>query len=230
MSADRDPMVHNPFWLTDAQRPLGTYQPDYGAQNPARSVPPPVVPGVIRVWNQPQTPIRFSAPSGPPLNNPAFATPGRAPTTRAIWQSPLFDLRPDLRTAYSISADNPTAGAVALAPDGINGNGAILAVMIRRFPAQPGGNEDMISLPNDLDVYSVEQVALHDPTAFAANAQPGVAQRVNIGAELRGSPTPFSLLGWRPTYGTRYWRVAIVFDWHGQAGSEPVLSAEATAS
>lgn len=117
---------------------------------------------------------------------------------RAIWQSPVFDLRPDVGGNYRPVA-TPVPGAARLHCQVFNTTATLIQ-----------------DLPSTLEVYSVEFAAPTDPGNLRA-----IQERLDITADFF-SGTSSSLLEWAPVGAPiRFWRVAMVFDWTDAVAPAP---------
>lgn len=146
-------------------------------------------------WFSSEQPLVFGDPAVAPYSDAKFGDTTGV-TVRGIWQSPIFDLRPDLGNAANY---RPQAKPVP--------RDSTLALQIFR----PDGVFLVDSL-NDFRVYSIEATAVSNPQRLLyCNDRQEITHEFYDGSEA-------SLLGWTPPGGIspiRFWRVAVVFDWIG---------------
>lgn len=152
-------------------------------------------------WLDAIKPIGFVAAAGGVFpgeyNNPIWGPIGPA-TARALWISPIFDLRPDISGNYRPTA-TPIPGAARLHVQVFNTDGTLIQ-----------------DLPSTLEVFSVEFAAPTNPDELRA-----IQERLDITADFF-SGTASSLLEWAPVGAPiRFWRVAMVFDWTDAVAAAP---------
>ena len=139
------------------------------------------------------------------LANAAFGTTAGL-QTRAVWRSPIFDLRPDLKS------DNYRPEATS-----IFGAGGLMVLVDER-------NGFINAIANDLSVFSLESVHTVNPQELRF-----FEERKDITADFFDG-TEATLLAWEPPAAPiRYWSTVIIFDWVGAPGAEPDLTAWAAA-
>lgn len=147
-----------------------------------------------------ENPLVFGAPVGV-LANAAFPAVAGV-VSRAVWQSPPFDLRPDL---YQTS--NYRSEAQKLAYD------SRLVLTIRH-----GTGVFLSAIAATLEVYSIEA---------AHNMDPRQARFIETPQEITTDffdGTESVLLEWAPAGPPiRYWRVTLVFDWTDAVAAAPPL-------
>lgn len=131
-------------------------------------------------------------------DNPAFGSTTGV-TQRAIVQSPLFDLRPDLAGSYRPTATR-VPGASRL-----------------HFAFYLNDGTFLVDLASTLEVYSVERAALVDPAKTR-----WMDERQDITTDFYQG-TEQSILEWAPAGAPmRFWAVGVVLDWFG--GAPPGLT------
>jgi len=140
-------------------------------------------------------------PLPPPLDNPALGDPGGTlPAQRALWASPVFDLRPDLGGNY-----RPTATRIPGA--------ARLHVQMRR-----ADGAFLTTIPSAMEVYSIESAHVANPQELRF-----MEERLDISSDFYQG-TESSVLEWAPPGAPlRFWRVTIVFDWFDAFNDPPRL-------
>jgi hypothetical protein len=144
-------------------------------------------------WFSTEQPLVFGNPAVAPYSDPEWG-PTTDVTARAIWQSPIFDLRPDLGNASNYRPQakpiprDSTVRLQIFRPDGVF----------------------LVNSANDFLVYSVESVAISNPARLlASNDRQEITHDFYDGSQA-------SLLGWTPPgvqSPVRFWRVSVIFDW-----------------
>lgn len=185
--------------------------------NTSRSVPQAPSPEIRAYWSGSPTPIRFTfLPLGVanPLNAQVYQAAPPAgllqTTARALWKSPIFDLRPDLKASGSYQ---PEARPIMRGAD--FGRGARLILR----------SSGLTQIPVGFKVYSVEFGSTNNPRQmFAMNARQDITSHFfdPWPAQQGGPPqapglqnfgTGASLLGWEPAANPiRFWSVAVIFE------------------
>jgi len=183
----------------------GPYRPNGPDANPTRAVPGPVALENRGYWSGSPLVLQFTlAPLVAPLSNTELGFTRNEPFARALWQSPIFDLRPDL--GASSGADHALAKPINRSA--AFGAGAQLTAMITNTA---GALSQLSTLQQQaLEVYTVEYG--HPALPNAADLQPlNSAQNVTTHLWAAGAGSamlPFS----PPGNPMRYWSVALVFD------------------
>lgn len=187
-------------------------------QNLSRSVPQIPAPEIRAFWSGSFTALTFQAapfPAGSPYDQIIYdaAPPGGlgALFARAIWHSPTFDLRPDLKAASSYQnearpiargSDYGRGARLMVTTTGLNNIGAGFKVYSVEF-GSTDNPRDMRAMNSRQDITS----HFFDPQ-FPTNiptvpTNPG--QQSFFGAS--------SVLSWKPAANPiRYWNVAIIFE------------------
>jgi hypothetical protein len=171
-------------------------------------------------WTSSLVPIAFALPPLTPvgIGNAVYGPSVIGPLTgtidplfaRAIWRTPIFDLRPELNAASSYL---PEASPVNRS--GVYGAGARLTLetrgldsissAIRVYSVELGGVSDprqMLAMNQRLDVTS----HFFDPIPTGQGAPP---QRPGLPGLITGS----SMMVWEPPANPlRYWQVAVIFE------------------
>jgi hypothetical protein len=146
----------------------------------------------------PNVAFPYGDPPGGDFGDPLF---------RALWQTPPFDLRPDLRS--SASADQTLAYPIYRG--GAYGAGAVLSVLLEGLA---GAAADVDPA---LEFYTLEFAHPVDPVGFAGPFGEGLApigSRQNITSQVWASAALGNcLLTFSPPANpVRYWAVAIIID------------------
>lgn len=191
--------------------------------NTSRSVPQAPSPEIRAYWASQQTPLQFTlAPFGvnDPINaeilQPAPPASLEPPIARAVWKTPTFDLRPDLKGSGSYQ---PEARPINRSSDFGRGSRLILTTSGIGLTSLPTGN---------FKVYSVEFGSTNNPRQmFAMNARQEITshffdfQPTNQATPpsppgLNNREPPASLLAWEPAANPiRYWGVVVIFEVYG---------------
>lgn len=191
----RDYPNANPPWPP----PLGPYDPTGMRYNPGQTIPYPMPKNVpVGLWSGDRAQLVFGA--------------GVAPVVRtASWGSPLFDLRPDLR-----SSDGFLNKGIPLWHAGYGGTGK-LWIQLANLRAAPDNTEA-------LQVTSQEFAHIYDADQVQA-----VSGAVDITADvISGTDGPPSVvIGFLPIgdgYPVRYWRINLTFDRMATFAADPVIT------
>jgi hypothetical protein len=194
----------------------GAYQPNAPEANPTGSVPGPLAMENRGYWSDTRKVFQWSARgavilpavvrfpygdpaggSGPTVGDPLF---------RGLWQTPPFDLRPDLRS--SASADQTLAYPIYRG--GAYGAGAVLSVLLENLRTIAGG------VVPALEFYTLEFAHPLDPVGHLGAFGEGLAPlgtRQNITSQVWAASTGNALLTFNPPANpVRYWAVAIILD------------------
>lgn len=165
------------------------YNPDPMFANASGTIPGPPVSGLpYSQWQIPRTPLNWTNPG--PLDS--------GYVTAAYWSSPLYDLRPEIRSADgSRSSGNPIWGAP----------GKKLWVQVDGLLSVSNG----IVATDDLYVASREYGNIFDPTqVFRITADSDVSAEWASGSNQPDSII-LSFLPPGSGYPVRYWRCEIAF-------------------
>jgi hypothetical protein len=175
-----------PFPLPEGYSPSG-----YG-NNPSQTNPFPSPSGLpYQAWSTPRTTVTWTNPPTDPLDSDY--------TEVAYWQSPLFDLRPELRGSDSARQTGvPIWGAT----------GKKLWVQVSGLLGVVAG----VRATDGLEVVSREYAEIYDPTQIlriSADAK----ITLDVSASGTSQPPSVVLPFYAPGSGTpvRYWRLEIAF-------------------
>jgi hypothetical protein len=168
------------------------YDPSGYWNNPSQTNPFPTPPGLpYQAWSLPRNTMSWVAPPTDPLDV-AF-------TEAAYWQSPLFDLRPELRGS-----------------DGARQTGIpIWGALGKKLWVQISGLLDIVAAvraTDGLDVVSREYAEIYDPTQVA-RVSADAKITLDVAASGTSQPPSVVLPFYPPGSGTpvRYWRLEIAF-------------------
>lgn len=194
----RGPNSINP----NAPRHHSTGMPWPSDPGPVRNDDPEPIPHWMDVPKQ----VQFTGAPFPA----AYQNPGLGPLTgvanRAIWQSPVFDLRPDLGGNYRPVATR-IPGAARMHLQCYTSDGTFLT-----------------ALPSELEVYSVEAGHLANPQEIKF-----IEERFDISTDFYQG-TESTVLEWSPPGAPmRFWRVSVIFDWYDALNPPPRLTCWASA-
>lgn len=188
--------------------------------NPSRSVPQVAVPEIRAYWASQATPLNFTAAPFDPTDpidaqilQPAPPAAIGDITTRAIWKTPTFDLRPDLKGSGSYQ---PEARPINRSSD--FGRGARLILTT--------SGDGLVNIPTgNFKVYSVEFGSTNNPRQmYALNARQEITSHFfdyipSNQLSAIGPPgnqiiqPPASTLSWEPAGNPiRYWGVCVIFE------------------
>jgi len=195
-------------------------------QNKSRSVPQEAAPEIRAYWAGTPYPLGFSLPgnynptgtvtatglASDPLSNPAFGPWTQVGLVanqdfiasgvvgRAIWTSPLFDLRPDLKASHSYMPN-----AYRINRSAAFGAGA-------KLMCQTYGHDTIVG-NQDIAVYSVEYGHISEPQNIR-----WMQKRQEVTSDFfdnADGPEGCSILEIQPAGGSspiRYWGVTLIFD------------------
>ena len=212
------PAVYGPVVPDRYANNPGPFNPGVVHANPTRAVPGPGHTQNLGYWPDQQKFLRFSAIVAP-INVPAYSIGfgeggfATASVARALWQTPTFDLRPDL--GASAGPDN-TLGYPIMRPFG---GGGMLTINITGVAM----NGDPV--PQALTEFNI--VEFGHPTDPSRMLPLGLRKNVTS-AVLGGVQGGFSILTVAPPANPlRYWAAALVVDF-GVAGVDNVNDAPST--
>jgi hypothetical protein len=191
-----------PFPVTGYPGPTGVGGPvnkNLPYANPTASVPGPLATENRGYWTGPEVPVAW-ARNGSELspNNPNL---GLLPRYEATYETPIFDLRPDLRA--SASAENQAAYPIWRG--GAFGAGGSLQIMVRRTD---GGNIFDI---NYMEVWWQEFAALSDPTDFRAITPSNLNSGIEVTSQFYQGAEACLLNFVPPSNPVRYWKGRLYF-------------------
>lgn len=175
-----------PFPLPEGYSPSG-----YG-NNPSQTNPFPSPSGLpYQAWSTPRTTVTWTNPPSDPLDAQY--------TEAAYWQSPLFDLRPELRGADGAKQTGiPIWGAIS-----------------KKMWVQVSGLLGIVAgvrATDGLDVVSREYAEIYDPTQLLRTTADA---KITLDVASSGTSQPPSVVlpFYPPGSGTpvRYWRLEIAF-------------------
>ena len=175
-----------PFPLPEGYSPSG-----YG-NNPSQTNPFPSPTGLpYQAWSTPRTTVTWTNPPSDPLD--------AGYTEAAYWQSPLFDLRPELRGADGARQTGiPIWGAISKK----------MWVQVSGLLGVVGG----VRATDGLDVVSREYAEIYDPTQLLRTTADA---KITLDVASSGTTQPPSVVlpFYPPGSGTpvRYWRLEIAF-------------------
>ena len=168
------------------------YDPSGYWNNPSQTNPFPTPPGLpYQAWSLPRNTMSWVAPPTDPLDVDF--------TEAAYWQSPLFDLRPELRGS-----------------DGARQTGIpIWGALGKKLWVQISGLLDIVAAvraTDGLDVVSREYAEIYDPTQVA-RVSADAKITLDVAASGTSQPPSVVLPFYPPGSGTpvRYWRLEIAF-------------------
>ena len=177
----------------------GLYNPDVIYQNPTAAVPGPYATENRGYWTGPDVPVAWILQPGTVLN-PVTGV-GEERFYRASWESPVFDLRPDLKA----SAGTENQAAYPIFRGGAFGAGGTLQILIRRDGGAIPGISNITLFAQEFAAVSVS------PTPFGLGRP--VTAGVDITSEfyqgMRGTLLNFI----PPSNPVRYWKTVLHFQW-----------------
>lgn len=175
-----------PFPLPEGYQPSGYWN------NPSQTNPFPSPSGLpYQAWSTPRTTVTWTNPPTDPLDADY--------TEAAYWQSPLFDLRPELRGADGAKQTGiPIWGAISKK----------LWVQVSGLLGVVAG----VRATDALDVVSREYAEIYDPTQLLRTSADA---KITLDVASSGTTQPPSVIlpFYPPGSGTpvRYWRLEIAF-------------------
>ncbi len=186
------------------------------AQNPQASTPTVAIPLPLAIYSEPERQLKFRDPfaAGVPAiyssnalgevgsNNPLNVAYSRRVWRRSIWTSPVFDLRPELRSLPNTQDGMPLNRVGAL------GQGARLLLRLRR-----GATEN--NQEGTYNYQSVETVSVGERklTEFQASAPTSITAAVQASPIVADTDTTSTLLVFAPPGNpVRFWQVMVVVD------------------
>lgn len=203
----------------------GTMDPTAWAANPQMSVPGVLTPRPLAQYATPTVPLVFTSPfaavgsttnsDAPPVSSnvygevgsddPTDASYSRRVRLRAIWWSPLFDLRPELQ-----GSAGPAPQGMPISRGPAFGAGASLIVQLRRG-SDAGNREELYNYQMQM------QTCLFNPDQYLAIMQPptSITAAVQNSPITNNAPTAMErcqLVFTPPGNPIRYWRVCVVVD------------------
>lgn len=193
----------------------GLYNPDVVYQNPTYSVPGPYATENRGYWTGPDVPVAWILQPGTRLD--PITGVGQERFYRATWESPVFDLRPDLKA----SAGTENQSAYPIFRGGAFGAGGSLQILVRR---------DDGTIPNisNVTVFAQEFAAVTNPQDIVSvSPTPFTTAGVDITSEFYQGMQAALLNFIPPSNPVRYWKTALTFQWVASGFTTlPVLRAQ----
>jgi len=205
-----------PFPVTGYPGPTGVGGPvnrSLTYSNPTSAVPGPLALENRGYWTGPEVPVAWARVGTAP--NPVNPDLGNLPEFQATYETPIFDLRPDLRA--SASAENQAAYPIYRG--GAFGAGGSLQLMVRR---SGGGNIHDIPY---MQVWWQEFAALSDPQDFRSITPTNANSAIDVTSQFYQGAGACLLNFIPPSNPVRYWKGKLYFR-IVSAGALPVLTAQ----
>ena len=192
----------------------GLYNPNIVYDNPTASVPGPYATENRGYWTGPDVPVAWILQPGTVLD-PVFGLIEER-FYRATWESPVFDLRPDLKA----SAGTENQAAYPIFRGGAFGAGGTLQILVRSdgFPIN--------QIPN-VTVWAQEFAAVTNPQDIVSvSPTPTLTAGVDITSEFYQGEQAALLNFIPPSNPVRYWKTKLHFQWVEGQGTIPRLRAQ----
>lgn len=201
----------------------GPYLPDTPYQNPTYSAPGPLGVENRGYWTGPEVPVVWRFIGN--LVNPVVPTSGAVPAFEATWESPVFDLRPDLKA----SASAEYQAAYPIFRGGAFGAGGTLQILVR------SGDGGFIHTIPTMRVCAQEIAGLSDPNLAISITPPpvglGASGAIDVTSEFYQGNEGVLLNFIPPCNPVRYWQTKLFFRFIAGLGQQrpPVLFAQGVA-
>ena len=195
--------------------------------NPTASVPGPMALENRGYWTGPEVPIAWRLQNGT-LVPPANPQLGPQRFYEATFETPVFDLRPDLRA--SASAENQAAYPIWRG--GAFGAGGSCQILING--GRPGSaNARLITAIPYMQVWAQESASLSDPTDVRSITPPpfgpAASGAIDVTSEFYQGSEAVLLNFIPPANPVRYWRCKLFFRFIEGQGTLPTLFTQGVA-
>ncbi len=218
-----------PFPVTGYPGPTGVEGPlnrNLPYSNPTASVPGPAALENRGYWTGPEVPVAWQLQNGT-LVPPANPQLGEQRYYEATFETPIFDLRPDLRA--SASAENQAAYPIWRG--GAFGAGGTLQILINT--GRPDNLQFLINSIPYMQVWAQEFAALSDPTDVRSITPPpfgaGASGAIDVTSEFYQGSEAVLLNFIPPSNPVRYWKTKLFFRFIEGQGTLPTLFAQGVA-
>jgi hypothetical protein len=211
------PAVYGPIVPDRYANDQGPYNPQIINANPTQSVPGPASVQNLGYWSDTRKRLMFTNRVGgtfpAPYSNGEYQWGNpNVPAARALWQTPVFDLRPDLKASAGV---DPSIAFPIMRP---YGSGSLLSAFVENDGGVLGSLSNLI-VPF-LEFYAVGFGHPVDPQQVAP-----LSLRRNITSAVWSGASGAAILSFvPPSNPIRYWAVAIVVDLlDDDAGAAPPI-------